>query len=289
MSGGYQRQQSYERRQPRKYASGLSLRLIIAVGIILFSVVTYLSRSSENPVTGENQRVALSHQEEMQLGLDARSQMIQQHGGLYASQAARDMVSSTGNRLVNALDVDLAQKNIRIPYHFDFHLLADANSINAFALPGGQVFVTYGLYSKLETQGQLAGVLGHEIGHVIERHGAERMAGNELRQALASAVGVIGGDVNSAQMAQMVAQYIGMKYGRDDELESDGWAVKLTTMAGYNPRSMLAVMDILDAASGGGGPPEMLSTHPKPTNRKKYIEDLIREKFPNGLPPDLMD
>ena len=88
-------------------------------------------------------------------------------------------------------------------------------------------------------------------------------------------------------MAQVVANFTMMKYGRDDELESDRWSVMLTSMAGYDPRAMLIVMDILDEASGGGAPPEILSTHPKPANRKKYIEDRIKEFFPEGIPPGL--
>ncbi len=131
------------------------------------------------------------------------------------------------------------------------------------------------------------GVLIHEIGHVVERHGAEHMAKQGLIQGIAGAAGVVGGDLDSARMAQVVANFTMMKYGRNDELESDRWSVMLTSMAGYDPRAMLIVMDILDDAAGGGAPPEILSTHPKPANRKKYIEDRIKEFFPEGLPPGL--
>ena len=101
-------------------------------------------------------------------------------------------------------------------------------------------------------------------------------------------VGVAGGDINSARMAQMVGQMVNMKYGRQDELESDRWGVQLTAEAGYDPRAMLGVMEILDQASGGGGGPlEMMSTHPKPANRMQYIKDVIAEAFPQGLPSGL--
>ena len=87
-------------------------------------------------------------------------------------------------------------------------------------------------------------------------------------------------------MAQAVAQMASMKYGRDDELESDKWGVRLTAMAGYDPRAMIGVMEILDKA-GGAAPPEILSTHPKPANRVAYIERVIEEEFPNGVPSGL--
>jgi predicted Zn-dependent protease len=159
--------------------------------------------------------------------------------------------------------------------------------VNAFALPGGQVFITAALYHALETHGQLAGVLGHEIGHVIERHGNKRMAKDQMFQGLAAAGGVAGGSQQSAQMAQFAAQMASMKYGRDDELESDKWGVRLSVMAGYDPRAMIGLMAILDKAAQGAAPPEILSTHPKPRNRVAYIERVIEEEFPNGLPSGL--
>lgn len=274
--------------QPRRRNfSGLKLRLIIAIGIVGFSVISYMSKTTVNPITGKKQRVSITEQQEMQLGQQAAPQMIQQHGGLHPSRENQRIVDEVGHRLLNALQLELAEKDISIPYEFDFHLLKDPRVVNAFALPGGQVFITYALFQKLQTEGQLAGVLGHEIGHVVERHGAEHMAKQGLIQGIAGAAGVFGGDLDSARMAQVVANFTMMKYGRDDELESDRWSVMLTSMAGYDPRAMLIVMDILDEASGGGAPPEILSTHPKPANRKKYIEDRIKEFFPKGIPPGL--
>ena len=280
---------SYGRQEPprKKSPSGWKLRLLIAVGIMAFSVISYMTQSTTNRITGEKQRVSIDEKQEIQMGRQAAPQMIAQHGGLHPSKKDQNVVDRVGNRLLNALQLELAEKNIANPYLFDFHLLRDPKVINAFALPGGQVFITYALYQKLQTEGQLAGVLGHEIGHVLERHGAEHMAKQGLIQGIAGAAGVFGGDVDSARLAQMVANFTMMKYGRDDELESDRWSVMLSSMAGYDPRAMLIVMDILDEASGGGATPEILSTHPKPANRKRYIEDRIEEFFPDGLPPRL--
>jgi len=154
-------------------------------------------------------------------------------------------------------------------------------------LPGGQIFVTRALFRDLETEGQLAGVLGHEIGHVIERHSNQQMAHQKLFQGLAAAGGVAGGSQQSAQMSQAAAQLFSMKYGREDETQADDWGVRLTTLAGYDPRAMIGVMEVLDRASGGESPPEFFSTHPKPANREAYLKELIAKEFPNGVPPGL--
>jgi beta-barrel assembly-enhancing protease len=270
----------------RSSGGGWQIRILIAGAIILFSLVSYYSSSQVNPVTGEKQRVALNPEQEIAMGLQAAPQMVDMHGGELQDAAAQGMVDAMGAKLLRALDGYMRETSGTNPYQFDFHLLADPRTINAFALPGGQVFITAALFSKLETEGQLAGVLGHEIGHVLSRHGAQRLAKQKLTAGLTGAVGVAGGTVDSARMAQAIGQMISMKYGREDELESDKWGVLLSARAGYDPRAMLGVMDIL-AASGGEGPPEMMSTHPKPANRKAYIEDVIETVYPEGLPDGL--
>lgn len=278
--GGYGRRRSTA-------GGGLKIRLLIALAMIAFSFFSYLRMGQVNPVTGERQRVALDTDEEIAMGLQAAPSMAQQHGGLHPSQPDQQLVDNMGGKLLMALDKWLQQQGKTNPYQFEFHLLRDPNTINAFALPGGQVFVTYALYSQLQTDGQLAGVIGHEIGHVLARHSAQRMAKQKLTQGLVGAAGVAGGGAGGARMAQQIGAMINMKYGRGDELESDKWGVLLSAEAGYDPRSMMGVMDILDASSGGKGPPEMMSTHPKPANRKEYIQDVIEQVFPNGVPSDL--
>lgn len=121
----------------------------------------------------------------------------------------------------------------------------DDQVINVFALLGSQIFITAALFKQLETEGQLAGVLGNEIGHVLSKHRAQQMAKQELTQGLVGAASVAGGDVNSTQMARIIGSMVNMKYGRSDELESDRWGVKLLVMSGYDPHAMIGVMDIL--------------------------------------------
>ncbi len=276
-----------QRRRRGGVSSGWKIRLLIAGAIVLFSVISFMSSSRVNPVTGRKQHVAMTEQQEIAIGLQATPEMMAQHHGPSDDARATRNVQNMGARLLNSLSQVLRNDGIAIPYPFDFHLLNDGNVINAFALPGGQVFITQALYNKLENEGQLAGVIGHEIGHVLERHSAQQLAKGQMIQGMVGAAGVAGGDVNSARMAAMIGNLVNMQYGRKDELEADRWGIELMVMSGFDPRHMLEVMDILEKSTGSGGPPEFLSTHPKPANRKEYIERIIREKFPNGIPGGL--
>jgi predicted Zn-dependent protease len=262
------------------------LRLALAGLIALVSLISFFSMTTENPVTGEHQRVAISEKEEIAMGLQAAPEMESQHGGLSPNPQARREVDHVGERLLAALDESLRRQGRTNPYPFKFHLLDDPQTINAFALPGGQVFITTGLYKDLETEGQLAGVLGHEIGHVLSRHGAQQLAKQQLTQGLIGAAGVAGGDQDAARMAAQIGQLVNMKYGRNDELQADKWGVKLTAQAGYDPRAMIGVMEILERVSHGG-PPEFLSTHPSSPNRIEQIKEEIQKEFPQGVPAGL--
>lgn len=266
--------------------SGLKARLVIAGVIALVAVIGYFARSSINPVTGKSQRVSLTVDQEIALGLQSAPEMARQFGGLDPDPRTQELVKRVGGKLVAAIP-----KASEV-YPFDFHALADPKTVNAFALPGGQIFITRALLDRLQTEGQLAGVLGHEIGHVIERHGAEHMAMAELTQGLTGAV-VVGAsdgaaDPRSVAMAaQMVGNMINLKYGREDELESDSYGLQFMAAAGYDPRSMIRVMEILKEASGGQGPPEWMSSHPDPGNRSERIQAAVDKLFPQGVPSDL--
>ena len=137
------------------------------------------------------------------------------------------------------------------------------------------LFITAALFSRLENEDQLAGIIGHEIGHVIERHGAERMAKIELTQGLTGAAVIASGDYSTAQAAQMIGNLINMKFGRDQELECDDWGVRMMIEAGYDPREMINVMRILKESAGGRQQPEFFSTHPDPDNRAERILEAI--------------
>ncbi|MGV4462826.1 M48 family metalloprotease [Ornithobacterium rhinotracheale] len=249
-------------------------RLIIAIGIALFALFRYYSNSSMNEITGEKQHISISPEQEIRLGLDGRDYMIRESGGLLQDARTQEFIKQLGHKIVNN---SAAHKT---PYQFNFHVLADPNTVNAFALPGGQIFITVGLLKRLKTEGQIAGVLGHEIGHVVARHSAEQMAKQQLTQGLVGAADVAGGDVNSAQYAQMIANMINLKYGRGDELEADDLGVRFMIEAGYDPHELIEVMKVLEEASGGNRQPEFTSTHPSPTNRMEKIKTAI-EKYKN--------
>ncbi len=253
----------------------LQIRLLIGAAIIIFSFVKYCSRSDTNEYTGKKQHISLSTDEEIRLGLNSAPEMAKQYGGLYPDQQAQELVKKIGNTLVSNT---IAKET---PYRYDFHLLRDPETVNAFALPGGQVFITYGLFKRLQNEDQLAGVLGHEIGHVVGRHSAERIAKGELTQGVLTGV-MAGTDASGAQMAAMVANVINMKYGRNDELEADRLGVKFMINSGYNPYQFIEVMKILDEASGGQRVPEFSSTHPSGPHRVEEIKAAIEE---NGYTP----
>ena len=255
-------------------------RLLIALVIAAAGVIAYMSRTEVNPVTGEKQHVALSVDQEKVLGLEAAPEMAAKMGGVVPeSDPKAQTVKQVGGKIVQRGDA------ARSPYvdSFDFHLLADPDTINAFALPGGQVFITQGLLDRMPDEAALAGVLGHEIGHVVHRHAAEQIAKGQLGAALAQAAGVAASDGSdggqrAAMIAAMVNQVVQLRYGRADESESDRYGIEAMADAGYDPRAMLEVMKILAQAGGSQRPPEWLSSHPLPETRIAEIEEYLRKR-----------
>jgi predicted Zn-dependent protease len=265
-------------------------RLIGALVIALIGFVMYMSQTQVNPVTGEKQHVAMSVDQEMALGLQAAPQMASKMGGDVdpREDPRAALVDEVGRRLVRNSD---ARKS---PYveNFHFHLLRDPKTINAFALPGGQIFITEGLLNRMGNEAELAGVLGHEIGHVINRHSAQQMAKGQLGQMLTVAVGVgAGGDDGRGRNAQLVAAMVNqmtqLRYSREDESEADHYGLHYMAEAGYDPGAMLDVMKILKQASGGQHPPEFLATHPLPDTRLEQIQAELKQAYPEGIPSNL--
>lgn len=259
----------------RKRGFGCHPRIIIALLIIGGSIAYhYLGTTEfENEFTGRTQRLAFpTAEEEIALGLQSAPMMIRQMGGQSRDTKAQALVDRVGNKLVQST---LARQT---PYRFEFHLLADNQTINAFALPGGQIFITEALFRMFKNEDQLAGVLGHEIGHVVGRHSNEQMAKSRLWSGLAQGAGVLLSDGQSnagAQIANMAADIRLKSFGRDDELESDALGVRFLIDAGYNPEAMIGVMEILAKAASGSRQPEFLSTHPNPENRVEKIREAI--------------
>ena len=245
---------------------GRALKLVLGVAIVAFGVIRYCGSQEENPYTGRTQAISLSTEEEIAIGLQNAPIMAEQHGGLYPDQRLQDQIDAVGKKLV---DNTIAQET---PYQYEFHLLSDPNTVNAFALPGGQIFITYALYKRLSSEDQLAGILGHEIGHVVGRHSAERIAQSELANTVATGAQV---GADAGMLASQLGQTILLKNGRGDELESDDLGVKFMLEAGYDPEALIEVMQILKEASGGQRVPEFQSSHPDPDNRIEKIRAAI--------------
>ena len=261
-------------------------RLLIAVLIAAVSLISYYGLRQRNPVTGETQHIALTREQEVAIGLQSAPEMAQQFGGEDPDQSIQADVAAVGQRI--------ASRSVagQTPYQFSFHVLRDPETVNAFALPGGPIFITRGLLQRFQNEAQLAGVLGHEMGHVIARHSAAQIAKSQLAQGLVTAAGAAGSDdqgggERAAQVAAVVAQMVQLKYGRGDETQADTLGVRLMSEAGYDPRAMLEVMRILAESGGGKRAPEFMSSHPDPGNRREVIQGAINSRFPNGVPETL--
>jgi beta-barrel assembly-enhancing protease len=267
------------------------LQLLIRLGIgflfTLFGLINYYGNVADNPITGEKQRVQLSVPQEIALGKQSVPDVARQYNDrIDLDPPITQYINRVGQRVVTQ------SKARKIPYPYQFHLISDPKTINAFALPGGQIFITTALLSRLNSEAQLAGVLGHEIGHVVGRHASEHIAKQQLGGALVNAVGVAAsngydGGRNAQVVAQAVSQMLNLKYGRNDELESDRLGLSFMTEAGYDPRGLVELMKILGSSRSGGEPPEFFSTHPNPDNRVAKLNEAIAQSFPNGIPRGL--
>ena len=215
---------------------------------------------ASNPVSGKREVSLMSEAEEISLGRQGDAE-IRREMGVYADQEIQRYVSGIGERIASV------SHRPTLPWTFT---VVDSPVVNAFALPGGYVYVTRGLLAHLDDESELAGVLGHEVGHVTARHASHqytRSAGGSLGVLLAS-IFVPGvrpfGDLASAGLGTLF-----LKYGRDDELESDRLGVEYASKAGWDPDSVprfLATLSRLDAMSERGVP-TWLSTHPDPGSR----------------------
>lgn len=218
-----------------------------------------------NPATGARQLVLISESSEIQMGLAYDSEVTTTLG-LYPDPALQAYVQALGARLA------AVSERPNLPWTFR---VIDDPVVNAFALPGGHVYVTRGILAHLESEAQLAAVLGHEIGHVTARHSVTQLSRQELVQfGFAVGTAVKPELERYASAASAAFGVLFLKFSRDDESEADHLGLRYMRRAHYDPRQMPGVFTMLDrvsAAEGGGRIPEWLSTHPNPTNRRGRI------------------
>jgi len=251
---------------------------ILAGAILAFFIIS----CTKAPVTGRKQLIMVSPSEEMQLGMKSAQEILKKER-LSHDQQLIDMTNRVGKRIAQ-----VASKEYPIAKNFkwQFFVIDNPKEANAFCLPGGKVFVYSGLFKYVANDAELAAVLGHEIGHALARHGAERMSRGILTQTGGEVLqGVIAGKA-SPQNTAMVMQAFGigtqlgimLPHSRTQEYEADYIGLVLMAKAGYDPNSALTFWEKF--AKSGGTPPEYLSTHPAPTNRIKKLKKLIPKVMP---------
>src|SRR5256884_74723 len=241
--------------------SRFPLALLLAVAVAAGCAV--------NPATGSRQLMLVSESQEIALGRDYDKEVVASIG-LYPDSALQGWIQQFALRLA----ATSARPNLPWPFR-----VVDDPVVNAFALPGGFIYVTRGILAHLNSEAELAGVVGHEIGHVTARHSASQMSKQQLAQ-LGLAVGAIASP-ELGRYAGLASQALGvlfLKYSRDNESQADELGLRYLRRGAYDPREMPHVFEMLtrvSEAQGGGRVPEWLATHPNPENRRGRIEQEI--------------
>ncbi len=255
---------------------------VLAAGMLIALLGAPQVGCTTNPATGRRTLMLLSRAEEEQIGAEAAPQFTAEYGGRVESPVLSAYVAGIGRKMA-------AETEAYFPtLQWEFTLL-NHEVVNAFALPGGKVFISRGLAERLTSEAQMAGVLGHEIGHVTAQHTNQRIS-NQLLFNVGLAVGAVVVDASGNDRAQEVGAYgipalaIGgnlvlLKFGRDEELEADRLGMRYMSNVGYDPRGQLEVMQVLAGLSQGDRPPEFLSTHPYPERRVEQIQKLLASDY----------
>lgn len=228
-----------------------------------------------HPFTGQKTSVALPLAWQIELGRDLAPQVEQELGGLLRNPALQRKVSRIGLQLVAALqrwEGSHREPPQWAPFPFQFQVVA-SQRVNAFALPGGPIYITQGLISQLQTDDQLAGVLGHELGHVVLRHSAQSLAANLKAHALVWGIRRLLGQT-LADWVGGAAALLNLKYSRDHELEADRFGFQLACAAGYDTQGLIQVLRLLQGMQEDKAIPEIFKTHPDPESRIKALQTL---------------
>jgi predicted Zn-dependent protease len=251
--------QAMNDRNRRRSALALSLCAALAAGAC-----------SRNPATGQNQLSLISESQEIEIGRENDRAIVAQLG-LYGDENLQRYVQELGARLA------ARSERPNLPWTFR---VVDDPVVNAFALPGGFIYVTRGIMAHAENEAQLAGILGHEIGHVTGRHSVARMSSAQLAQFGLALGSVLSPTVERyAGIAGAGLQLLFLKYSRDDENQADMLGLRYMGRERYDARQMPGIFTMLDRisqAEGGGRVPEWLATHPNPGNRARRIDQMVQ-------------
>lgn len=260
-------------------------RLRHAGFLVVAAALSGCAASTTNLVTGETQRTAYTWQQEVQIGRESDAQIVAQFGlyddagvSAYVDRISRDVLATSAYT-----DPNTPAEIRNTP--FTFRVL-DSPVPNAFALPGGYIYVTRGLMAYLENEAQLAVVLGHEIGHVLGRHASVQAARAQLGQLGLLGAAVLGGAVGGGRVAEGILNYGGtgtqllfLRYGRDAEREADLAGVSYAGFAGYDGSEGARFFRSLRrlGEGSGGSVPSFLSTHPDPGEREQTIPQIAAQ------------
>jgi len=227
-----------------------------------------LATCATNPATGKKELSFVSESQEIQIGQE-NAAAVKSQMGVYDDPKVQNYVSTIGKRL--------ASESERPNLPWDFTVMDDP-VVNAFALPGGYIFITRGILTHMNSEAEMATVVGHEIGHVTARHSVQQMTRQQIAQ-----VGLMAGAIASKEVAQHLgelSQGLGvlfLKYGRDAESQADALGFKYALNDGYDVRKMVDMFQILERVSGGSKIPEWQSTHPDPGNRIEATEARLQK------------
>ena len=234
---------------------------------LLAAAASFATGCATNPATGKKEFSLISPAQEAQMGKEGYAAAVAEFGQ-YGDAALAAYVDSIGRRVAAASDQpDLGWK---------FTLLDDP-VVNAFAMPGGYIYVTRGLVAHMQSEAQLAGVIGHEIGHVTARHSARQITQSQLAGLGLAVAGAVSPTFRRySGAAEQAMGLLMLKYGRDDETQADELGIKYATAAGYDPREMPGTYRTLQriAAQSGQSLPVWLSTHPDPGSRAERTAGL---------------
>lgn len=256
---------------------------LFALALLSALAVSSATGCQTDALTGKKTLNLYSYEDEKRMGDESVQPIIAELGGLYPDTALQNYLETIGQKIVTAGRTRLKGEADFPDWQFRFYLV-NSSMINAFALPGGHVFVTRGIMLRIKDEAELAGLLGHEVAHVFARHGVERMSKVQLMILPIALLGAFEETQGAAVVGVIAVQLLAMKYGRDDETESDKFGMRFAARAGFHPGGVIGVMQMLKdyTAEQGGGGPEFLSTHPDPGNRVEYLGDQLKKEYPDA-------
>ena len=257
-------------------------RLVAPSILLLIAASLFLGSCQVDPLTGKNTISLYSYEDEKRMGDENVQPILAELGGVYPDAATNAYVNRIGQEVVTAGRTRLKEEANFPDWDFKFYVV-NTSMINAFALPGGHVFVTRGILNRLKDESELAGLLGHEVAHVFARHSVERMTNMTLMIIPVALLGSFEETQGVAVVGMLAVQLLSLKYSRGDEEESDHFGMRFAARAGYHPAGVIGVMQMLNdyTQANGGGQPEFMSTHPDPGNRVKYLNDQLKKEYAN--------